>query len=158
MLEKWVATNLFITLRNQIPSKNCNTFSGASSFCCDGSLKFNVSVLKTVSIWGIESIGGSNLVPKFVQGWYNYNILKDLLGDGIFAVDGEKWRQQRKVSSHEFSTKVLRDFSSVIFRENAAKIADIMSEIATTNRTIDIQVSLHNFNSLQRRHSKFQQY
>lgn len=75
---------------------------------------------------------------------YNYNILKDLLGDGIFAVDGEKWRKQRKVSSHEFSTRVLRDFSSVIFRQNAVKVAHIMSEIATTTKTIDIQVSLQN--------------
>ncbi|KAF3439954.1 hypothetical protein FNV43_RR18232 [Rhamnella rubrinervis] len=86
----------------------------------------------------VEYILKSNF-ENYGKGWYNYNILKDLLGDGIFAVDGEKWRQQRKLSSHEFSTKVLRDFSSVIFRENAAKLANIMSEIATTNRTIDIQ-------------------
>lgn len=79
-----------------------------------------------------------------MQGWYNYNILKDLLGDGIFAVDGEKWRQQRKISSHDFSTKMLRDFSSVIFRKNAAKLADKVSEIATSNQAIDIQVSLQN--------------
>ena len=80
-------------------------------------------------------------ILKFLQGSYNYNILKDLLGDGIFTVYGEKWRQQRKVSSHEFSTKVLRDFSSVIFRNNAAKLAKILSELAATNKTIDIQVS-----------------
>lgn len=76
---------------------------------------------------------------NYGKGWYNYNILRDLLGDGIFAVDGEKWRQQRKISSHEFSTKMLRDFSSVIFQKNAAKIAYKMSEIATSNQTIDMQ-------------------
>ncbi|PON56767.1 Cytochrome P450, E-class, group IV [Trema orientale] len=76
---------------------------------------------------------------NYGKGSYNYNILKDLLGDGIFAVDGEKWRQQRKVSSHEFSTKVLRDFSCGIFRKNAAKLAKILSEVATTNQTVDIQ-------------------
>ncbi|VVA19351.1 PREDICTED: cytochrome P450 [Prunus dulcis] len=76
---------------------------------------------------------------NYGKGWYNYNILKDLLGDGIFAVDGEKWRQQRKISSHDFSTKMLRDFSSVIFRKNAAKLADKVSEIATSNQAIDIQ-------------------
>ncbi|RVX01054.1 Cytochrome P450 704C1 [Vitis vinifera] len=48
------------------------------------------------------------LNPKFGGfGSYNYNILRDLLGDGIFTVDDEKWRQQRKVSSYEFSTKDL---------------------------------------------------
>ncbi|XP_062090548.1 cytochrome P450 704C1-like isoform X2 [Humulus lupulus] len=76
---------------------------------------------------------------NYGKGSYNYNILKDLLGDGIFAVDGEKWRQQRKISSYEFSTKVLRDFSSLIFGKNAAKLAKILSEVAATNQTIDIQ-------------------
>lgn len=66
--------------------------------------------------------------------------MKDLLGDGIFTVDGEKWREQRKISSHEFSTKMLRDFSTFIFRKNAAKVADIVSEAATSNNKLEIQV------------------
>lgn len=78
----------------------------------------------------------------YMQGWYNYIILKDLLGDGIFTVDGDKWRQQRKISSHEFSTKVLRDFSSSIFRKHGAKLANMVSEAATSNQIIEIQVSL----------------
>ncbi|KAK2996322.1 hypothetical protein RJ639_024944 [Escallonia herrerae] len=76
---------------------------------------------------------------NYGKGWYNCTILNDLLGDGIFAVDGEKWRQQRKVSSHEFSTKILRDFSSTVFRRNAAKLATIISEAATSYQTVDIQ-------------------
>ena len=77
----------------------------------------------------------------FVQGLYNYHNLKDLVGDGIFAVDGKKWREQRKLLSHEFSTKMLRDFSISIFRKNAAKLANIVSEAATSNSTLEIQVS-----------------
>ncbi|GAA0170485.1 oxygenase [Lithospermum erythrorhizon] len=76
---------------------------------------------------------------NYGKGWHNYSILSSLLGDGIFAVDGEKWREQRKVSSYEFSTKVLRDFSTVIFRRNAAKLANILTEAATSNRVMDIQ-------------------
>lgn len=76
---------------------------------------------------------------NYGKGWHNYTILKDLLGDGIFAVDGDKWRQQRKVSSYEFSTKVLRDFSSVVFQRNAAKLANILSEAASANQIVDIQ-------------------
>lgn len=79
-----------------------------------------------------------------MQGSYNYSILKDLLGDGIFTVDGEKWREQRKISSHEFSTKVLRDFSSAAFRKNAAKLAQLLSEAANSDKILDIQVSLIN--------------
>jgi cytochrome P450 len=76
-----------------------------------------------------------------MQGLYNYHNLKDLLGDGIFTVDGEKWREQRKISSHEFSTKMLRDFSTLIFRKNAVKVANIVSEAANSNTKLEIQVS-----------------
>ena len=75
-----------------------------------------------------------------MQGLYNYQNLRDLLGDGIFTVDGEKWRKQRKISSHEFSTRKLRDFSAAVFRKNATKLADIVSEAATSNQKLEIQV------------------
>lgn len=68
--------------------------------------------------------------------------MKDLFGDGIFATDGKKWRHQRKLASHEFSTRVLRDFSSVVFRINAAKLAEKISSAANNRTTIDMQVFL----------------
>nr|AYV88889.1 cytochrome P450 oxidase CYP704A150 [Polygala tenuifolia] len=76
---------------------------------------------------------------NYGKGTHQHEILRDLLGDGIFSVDGEKWRQQRKISSYEFSTKVLRDFSSVIFRKNAAKLGSVLSEAANANLSVDIQ-------------------
>ncbi|XP_058104702.1 cytochrome P450 704C1-like isoform X1 [Magnolia sinica] len=76
---------------------------------------------------------------NYVKGTYHYDKLSDLLGDGIFTVDGEKWRRQRKIASYEFSTKVLRDFSSLVFRSNAAKLAHVISNAATSNQTMDIQ-------------------
>ncbi|KAJ0803330.1 putative abieta-7,13-dien-18-ol hydroxylase [Helianthus annuus] len=75
---------------------------------------------------------------NYIKGTYHHDILKDLMGDGIFTVDGDKWREQRKISSYEFSTKVLRDFSSVIFRKNAVKLAHILSESADNNQSRDI--------------------
>ncbi|WOL05718.1 Cytochrome P450 [Canna indica] len=62
-----------------------------------------------------------------------------MFGDGIFAVDGDKWRHQRKLASFGFSTKVLRDFSGVIFKSNAAKLAHVFSSYATSNEKFDIQ-------------------
>ncbi|KAE8697541.1 CYP704C1 protein [Hibiscus syriacus] len=76
---------------------------------------------------------------NYGKGHYNHSLLRDLLGDGIFTVDGDKWRQQRKVSSYEFSTRVLRDFSSVVFRENVARLGNRVSEAANSNETMDIQ-------------------
>ncbi|KVI10953.1 cytochrome P450 [Cynara cardunculus var. scolymus] len=75
---------------------------------------------------------------NYGKGAHINNILKDLLGDGILTVDGNEWREQRKVSSHEFSTKVLRDFSSVVFRKNTIKVGNILSEAANSNEKIDI--------------------
>nr|XP_043629397.1 cytochrome P450 704C1-like [Erigeron canadensis] len=75
---------------------------------------------------------------NFGKGKKLRDIMKDLLGEGIFIVDGDKWREQRKVASHEFSTKVLRDFSSVVFRKNAIKLGDILLEAANNNQIIDI--------------------
>ncbi|CAN4125725.1 unnamed protein product [Withania somnifera] len=76
---------------------------------------------------------------NYGKGWYNNSILKDLLGDGIFTVDGDKWRKQRKLSSRDFSTRILRDFSSEVFRKNAAKFAHILSEAVKSNKIVDIQ-------------------
>ncbi|PON35208.1 Cytochrome P [Parasponia andersonii] len=49
----------------------------------------------------IEHILKTNF-DKYSKGQYNQEKVTDLLGHGIFAVDGEKWRQQRKLASFEF--------------------------------------------------------
>jgi cytochrome P450 len=75
-----------------------------------------------------------------VQGEDHYEIMRELFGDGIFAVDGDKWRHQRKLASYEFSTKVLRDFSTAIFQANAAKLVSKISTETATKRLINLQV------------------
>ncbi|KAL2480916.1 Cytochrome [Abeliophyllum distichum] len=76
---------------------------------------------------------------NYGKGEYNQGIMKDLFGDGIFVVDGDKWRHQRKLASYEFSAKVLRDFSSAVFRSNAAKLALKVYAAALANREMDLQ-------------------
>ncbi|GKV16319.1 hypothetical protein SLEP1_g26977 [Rubroshorea leprosula] len=76
---------------------------------------------------------------NYGKGKYQHGLLSDLLGDGIFTVDGEKWRHQRKASSYEFSTRTLREFSSVVFKKNAAKLTKVVSEAAASNKCIDVQ-------------------
>ncbi|KAK8976318.1 hypothetical protein V6N11_027592 [Hibiscus sabdariffa] len=60
-------------------------------------------------------------------------------GDGNFAVDGDKWRQQRKLASYEFSTRVLRDFSCSVFRKNAAKLVGVVSKLSMSGQLIEFQ-------------------
>ncbi|GLJ25957.1 hypothetical protein SUGI_0497650 [Cryptomeria japonica] len=68
-----------------------------------------------------------------------HDCMEDLLGDGIFTVDGEKWKQQRKLASFEFSAKVLKDFSSVVFRKSAVELSAILLEACRTNQTVEMQ-------------------
>ncbi|KAF5795251.1 putative abieta-7,13-dien-18-ol hydroxylase [Helianthus annuus] len=60
-------------------------------------------------------------------------------GDGIFTVDGDKWRHQRKLASFEFSTRNLHDFSYVIFRSNGVKHAKKISLLAAADETMNLQ-------------------
>jgi len=78
---------------------------------------------------------------NYSKGHSSRENMADLLGHGIFAVDGEKWRQQRKLSSFEFSTRVLRDFSCSVFRRNASKLVGFVSEFALSGKAFDAQVS-----------------
>ncbi|KAJ7962247.1 putative Cytochrome P450 [Quillaja saponaria] len=64
---------------------------------------------------------------KYSKGKHNQDILTDLFGQGIFTVDGDKWRQQRKLASYEFSTRVLREYSCFMFRRNSAKLIRVIS-------------------------------
>ncbi|KQK19692.1 cytochrome P450 704C1 isoform X2 [Brachypodium distachyon] len=86
----------------------------------------------------IEHVLKTNF-SNYSKGAFNTEIAKDLFGNGIFATDGEKWRHQRKLASHEFSTKVLRDFSSDVFRMNAAKLSEKISCAAAKRITINMQ-------------------
>ncbi|MCL7044673.1 hypothetical protein MKW94_021358 [Papaver nudicaule] len=86
------------------------------------------SQIYTADPANVEYILKTNF-QNYGKGWYNYNNLKDLLGDGIFTVDGDKWRHQRKISSYD----------SVVFQKNAAKLAHVISENANSNLSMDIQ-------------------
>ena len=50
----------------------------------------------------------------------------DLLGDGIFNADGDLWRRQRKVASHEFSVRTLKTFHCRVFDESGASVVRLV--------------------------------
>lgn len=78
----------------------------------------------------------------FVKGEVYHSYMEVLLGDGIFNVDGELWRKQRKTASFEFASKNLRDFSTVVFREYSLKLASILSKASSYQQEVDMQVRL----------------
>ncbi|KAK8502913.1 hypothetical protein V6N12_054140 [Hibiscus sabdariffa] len=76
---------------------------------------------------------------KYAKGRHLQENVSDLWGDGIFAADGDNWRQQRKLASYEFSTRVLRGFSCSVFRKTAAKLTRVVSKLAVSGQVIDFQ-------------------
>ncbi|KAM1183538.1 hypothetical protein ACFX19_001894 [Malus domestica] len=101
-------------------------------------LNLFVNYVFTVDPANVEYILKRNFA-NYGRGLYNYNILADVVGDGIFGVDGEKWLHQRKLSSYELSTKVVKDYSNEVFKTNAVKLAGIVSEAARCGQVIEIQ-------------------
>ncbi|KAG8391703.1 hypothetical protein BUALT_Bualt01G0214800 [Buddleja alternifolia] len=96
------------------------------------------SEIYTIEPKNIEYILKTNF-SKYSKGQYNQDILKDLFGQGIINEDGEKWLQQRKLASVEFSTRVLRDFSCSVFRKNAEKLVKTIYGFSEKNQDFDVQ-------------------
>ncbi|XP_076903371.1 cytochrome P450 704C1-like [Bidens hawaiensis] len=96
------------------------------------------SELYTTDTRNIEYILKTNF-DNYSKGEGNKDIITDLFGNGIFAVDGVMWKQQRKLASFEFSNRVLRDFSCSVFRKNAAKLVGVVSKLSEANEVFDIQ-------------------
>lgn len=92
----------------------------------------------------IEHITKTNY-HKYAKGKYREKIVADLWGEGIFAVDGDKWRQQRKLVVSEFSAKVVKDFSVSVFRKHAVTLVRAVSKLAASDQAIPLQVSDRNF-------------
>ncbi|KAJ0960194.1 hypothetical protein J5N97_002016 [Dioscorea zingiberensis] len=68
------------------------------------------------------------------------DILGDLLGCGIFNVDGEAWHIRRKLASHEFSTKSLRDFVvKALKSEVHDRLLPILSSSEKKKKVVDMQ-------------------
>ncbi|XP_057809221.1 cytochrome P450 704C1 [Salvia miltiorrhiza] len=99
------------------------------------------SEVYTADTRNVEYILKSNF-HNFSKGQYNQDIMGDLFGQGIFVVDGDKWRQQKKLASFEFSTRVLRDYSCSVFRLKAAKLVKTVQEFSKHNLAFDVQALL----------------
>ncbi|KAJ6352311.1 hypothetical protein OIU76_001512 [Salix suchowensis] len=89
------------------------------------------------------------LLEKFYdyeKGSKSRQTLFDFLGNGIFNIDGDSWKFQRQVSSHEFNTKSLRKFvETVVDTEVSQRLIPILSTAAANNTVLDLQDILQRF-------------
>jgi cytochrome P450 len=74
----------------------------------------------------------------YVKGWVVYEGLYTLLGNGIFTVDHEAWRLQRKAASHLFKKRLLVH-ASTVFVDTAADLVEVFRDAASRKAPLDVQ-------------------
>ena len=63
---------------------------------------------------------------------------EEILGHGIFAVDGEQWVEKRKVSSYLFNTGSLRSQMSEVFLKHSHAVAEHLDALGPSE-VVDLQ-------------------
>lgn len=77
---------------------------------------------------------------NFPKGKPFTEILGDFLGFGIFNVDGELWRMQRKLASHEFTANSMREFIiHTLKHEVENRLMPVLETLASTSQVVDLQ-------------------
>ncbi|XP_022856463.1 cytochrome P450 94A1-like [Olea europaea var. sylvestris] len=83
---------------------------------------------------------------NYVKGTRFQSILHDLLGYGIFNVDGDLWFTQRKIASHEFNTRSLKTFiSDTVQYQLSNSLIPYLSTACNNRHVIDLQEVLRRF-------------
>ena len=101
----------------------------------------------------IVTANPSNVEYILKTNFYNFpkgkpftDVLGDFLGQGIFNVDGEHWLSQRKVASHEFSARSLREFFMHTLEEEVCeKLIPALEAFSAANGVVDLQDLLSRF-------------
>jgi cytochrome P450 len=84
--------------------------------------------------------------PNYGKGDSVKGTLKDFLGHSILNVDGESWKFQRQLASHEFNTKSLRKFIEIVVdAEISNRLIPFLSSAAATGTVVDFQDILQRF-------------
>ncbi|KAI3512819.1 hypothetical protein L1887_20139 [Cichorium endivia] len=96
-------------------------------------------MIVTANPANVEHILKSNF-ENYPKGKPFTDLLGDFLGMGIFNVDGELWSTQRKLASHEFSTKSLREFVvSVLEEEITKRLIPLLENSIENGDVLDMQ-------------------
>lgn len=70
---------------------------------------------------------------NYQKGVWFRDRLEDLLGHGIFNVDGQQWFHQRKTTSRMFTANFFKDHLWVVAQKNVQKLKAILHEVASSN-------------------------
>ncbi len=97
------------------------------------------SMYMTANPENVEYILKTNF-ENYQKGFLMTRNLSNLLGDGIFVANGEKWKLQRKVASHEFASNSLRNFMhGTVQAELNDRLIPLLTKICSVGASIDLQ-------------------
>ncbi|KAG7391300.1 Histone deacetylase 8 [Phytophthora pseudosyringae] len=84
---------------------------------------------------------------NFPKGPHLQENMKDLLGDGILAVDGLKWAHQRDVARGLFRTQELRECLTETVTRHTVALHDVLKTVSARNRSVDLYKLLSCFST-----------
>ncbi|GMF24434.1 unnamed protein product [Phytophthora lilii] len=84
---------------------------------------------------------------NFPKGPHTKENMRDLLGDGIFAVDGVKWAHQRDVACGLFRMRELRECMMDAITRHTMALHDVLKLVCARNRSVDLYKLLSCFST-----------
>ncbi|CAI5736472.1 unnamed protein product [Hyaloperonospora brassicae] len=84
---------------------------------------------------------------NFCRGEELVDLQHDIFGEGLAGVDGDKWLQQRRIASHMFSMKMMREVMDEVIREKSIKLRDVLAQCAREHRVAPMKSLLGKFSS-----------
>lgn len=136
----------FLRNRHRFHDWITDMLSGTPSSTLQANLFLNIHRgICTANPVNIEHLLVSNF-SNYVKGSRYLDNLYELLGYGIFNVDGDLWTIQRKIASHEFNTKSLKYFiSDVVKSELSKSLIPYLSKACEESSVFDLQELLQKF-------------
>ena len=80
---------------------------------------------------------------KYKKADYLADILSKLLGHGIFAVDDDEWKVQRKIASNIFTVRNFRDFFINVFWDGIGQVLEVLREHSSNGKQVDLHQVFH---------------
>jgi cytochrome P450 len=82
---------------------------------------------------------------NYIKGPLFFNLLNDLLGYGIFTVDGEAWKPQRKIASNIFTVSKFKTYVNHVFHSEMKEFISILDEQADKKTNLDLHDYFHRY-------------
>ncbi|TMW60293.1 hypothetical protein Poli38472_000335 [Pythium oligandrum] len=105
-------------------------------------ITFDVTILQTPELY--EDVLKTQF-ECFDKGEFMCDILSDMLGNGIFAVDGHQWLHQRKTASNLFTMRTLRDHMATTVQQLMPRVHAIFDKAVSAQQPLDLTKLLNRF-------------